>query len=239
MEVRRYSRSKLRLSANLRTEKKKVYRFEKTVEEEAPAAPAPVEEREEIERTEWINPPTTIGTRSRAKSIRETSPSAKSSISRRGSPRTRRPSSPGTYVERQTVYEENRSAAPPPPAPPAVPEYYEERIVEERTPSHHHHGSALVVQEREYRSDRDINAEIRALETERRALRFEREAEQKRDMAMRLRQRRSADDLQLVEYRRPAREELVVYEREKSPPRNVIRVEKDRKGRMALVRSAH
>lgn len=98
-----------------------------------------------------------------------------------------------------------------------------------------------MVQERDHRSDRDINAEIRALETERRALRFEREAEQKRDMAIRLRERRSADDLQLVEYRRPAREELIFYEREreKSPPRNVIRVEKDRKGRMALVRSAH
>lgn len=185
-----------------------------------------------------------MGARSRAKSIREASPSAKSSISRRDSPRTRRPSSPGTYVERQTVFEEHRS--PPPPPPPAAPEYYEreERIVEERTPaSHHHHhdhhGGALIVQERDYRSDRDINAEIRALETERRALRFEREAEQKRDMAVRLRERRSADDLQLVEYRRPAREEMVVYEREKSPPRNVIRVEKDRKGRMALVRSAH
>lgn len=62
--------------------------------------------------------------------------------------------------------------------------------------------------------------------------------------------RRSIDE---YDYRRPRtnrelvlfdrsrslpRGEYVVYERPKSPPRNIIRVEKDRRGRMALVRSA-
>ncbi|SMR52697.1 unnamed protein product [Zymoseptoria tritici ST99CH_1E4] len=218
-------------------EKKKVYRFEKTVEEEAAVPPPPVGEREEIERTEWINPPTVL-MGGRAKSVRDASPSAKSSISRRGSPRNRRPSSPGTYVERQTIYEQNLA----PPAPPPIPapaEYYEERIVEERAPSSHRHrsashGGALVVQERsDYRSDRDINQEIRALESERRALKLEREAEEKREMALRLRER-PAEEFQMVEYREPRRgEELVIYEREreKSPVRNVIRVEKDRKAK--------
>lgn len=48
------------------------------------------------------------------------------------------------------------------------------------------------------------------------------------------------EDYQLVEYRedRP-REVLRIAERERSPPRNVLRVEKDRKGKMALVRSSH
>jgi hypothetical protein len=167
----------------------------------------------------------------------------------------RRPSSPGTYVERQTIYDTNLAvpAPPPPPVPQPGAEYYEEhRIVEERAPSRprprssSHHGGALVVQERtDYRSDRDINAEIRALEAERKALRLEREAEEKREMALRLRERPGTmEEYQMVEYREPRGGELVMFEREerereRSPPRNVIRVEKDRKGRMALVRSAH
>ncbi|KXS98492.1 hypothetical protein AC578_2607 [Pseudocercospora eumusae] len=212
-------------------EKKKVYRFEEKIEEAIPAPP--VGEHEEIQRTEWINPPTVIARRG--------SPSAKSSISQVARSRSRRPSSPGTYVEkRETIIEE--SAPPPPPPPPAAPEFYEEKktIIEERSPSHHHHAGSLVLADREHRSDRDINAEIRYLEQERRALRLEREAGQKLDLALRLRER-PEEEFQLVEYRdrsRP-RQETVIYERERSPPRNVVRVEKDRKGRMALVRSSH
>ncbi|KXT08637.1 hypothetical protein AC579_6560 [Pseudocercospora musae] len=211
-------------------EKKKIYRFEEKIEEGIPAPP--VGEHEEIHRTEWINPPTVIARRG--------SPSAKSSISQVPRSRSRRPSSPGTYVEkRETIIEES---APPPPPPPPAPEFYEEKktIIEERSPSHHRHAGSLVLADREHRSDRDINAEIRFLEQERRALRLEREAEQKRDLALRLRER-PEEDFQLVEYRdrsRP-RQELVIYERERTPPRNVVRVEKDRKGRMALVRSSH
>jgi hypothetical protein len=136
--------------------------------------------------------------------------------------------------------------APPPPA------FYEERktVIEETGSPHssfshsHHHRSpshgALVVQEREYRSDRDIQQEISRLEAERRALRLEREAEDRRNMALQIRER-GVDEYQLVEYNQPrvAREVLEVYDRDRSPPRNVVRVEKDRKGRMALVRSSH
>lgn len=197
-------------------EKKKVYRFEQPAEDAVP--PPPVGEHEVLERTEWINPPTVIERRG--------SPSAKSSISQMPRSRSRRTSSP----------------APLAPPPPAAPEYYEERktIIEERAPSHHHHAGSLVLSERHHQSDRDINQEIRALEAERRALRLERDAEQKRDLAMRIRDP-SSEEFQMVEYRNRSRPrgDLVVYEREKSPPRNVIRVEKDRKGRMALVRSSH
>ncbi|CAK1363690.1 unnamed protein product [Cercospora beticola] len=212
-------------------EKKKVYRYEKTVEETG-VPPPPMGEHEMVERTEWINPPTIIDRRG--------SPSAKSSISQMPRSRSRRPSSPGTYVSKHETFIE-APAAPPPPPPPA-PEYYEERktVIEERAPAHSHHAGSLVLADRPHQSDRDINAEIRALEAERRALRLERDAEQKRDLAMRLRDP-TRDEYSLVEYRDRSRSrgDLVVYEREKSPQRNVIRVEKDRKGRMALVRSSH
>lgn len=194
-------------------EKRRIYRFEEREGEEIP--PPPMGEHEEVTRTEWINPPTVVGSRSRAKSVRDHSPNVKSSISQRSPPASiRAPSAP-----------------PPPPAPQEI---YEERktIIEERSPSHHHHHPGTVVlAEREHRSDRDINHEIRALEAERRALRHEREAQERHDLALRVREN-GREDYQLVEYRdaRP-REELVIYEREKSPPRNVIRVEKDRKAR--------
>jgi len=127
---------------------------------------------------------------------------------------------------------------PAPPLPPQGPEFYEDRrtIIEERAPSSH--SGALIVQERTpERSGRDIEAEIRALEAERRALRLEREAEDK--YLVRTRDR-TDEEYQLVEYRedRP-REVLRIAGRERSPPRNVLRVEKDRKGKMALVRSSH
>jgi len=267
---------------------KTVYRFEERIEEQIPAPlpPPPMGEREEIIKTEWINPPTVImtGPRSerartvrgespgarterartvraespparteRARTVRAESPSARSATTRRTSParttrtRSRRPSSPGTYVEeRRTVFEERMP--PPPPLGPS-PEYYEERrtVIEERMPPPPPPGAptglgALVVRERtDYRSDRDIQSEIRQLEAERRALRLEREAEEKRAVALRI---RPEEEYQLVEYRdggrrRQDREVLEIVEREKSPARNVTRVEKDRKGRMALVRSAH
>ncbi|EME79725.1 uncharacterized protein MYCFIDRAFT_199400 [Pseudocercospora fijiensis CIRAD86] len=80
-------------------EKKKVYRFEEKIEEGSPIPAPPVGEHEEIQRTEWINPPTVIGRRG--------SPSAKSSISQVHRSRSRRPSSPATYVEkRETIIEE-------------------------------------------------------------------------------------------------------------------------------------
>ncbi|KAK3069534.1 hypothetical protein LTR53_012052 [Teratosphaeriaceae sp. CCFEE 6253] len=247
---------------------KTVYRFEERIHEQTPAPlpPPPMGEREEIVKTEWVNPPSVIfeGARSeRARTVRAASP-ARTTVTRRTSPartvapsmraRSRRPSSPGTYVEERRTVIEERAPMPPPPVSIPVPEYYEDRrtVIEERMPPPPPPGAppmpgALVIRERrDYRSDRDIQSEIRQLEAEQRALRLEREAEQKRDMALRLRERPGylEEDYQLVEYReggrrRGDREMLEIAEREKSPKREVVRVEKDRKGRMALVRSAH
>ena len=211
----------------------------------------PQQEREVVQRTEWINPPTVVfenNGRSDHHS-RHSSPDSHTTRARSHRSRSARPSHGGGefFEERKTVIEER---APPPPFPPA-PNFYEERktVIEEsgnlspRSPQSHH--GTMVLQEREYRSDRDIQGEIARLEAERRALRLEREAEERRDLAIRIRER-PEDEYQLVEYRsrepREAREVLTLYderERERSPPRNVLRVEKDRKGRMALVRSAH
>jgi hypothetical protein len=199
----------------------------------------------------------------RSTTTRRTSPARTSrSTHRSRHSHSRAPSSPGTVIEeRRTVIEEERGGMPPPPPafvppPGAIPvyshhpdEFIEERrtIIEERGPPPPPPGAptmpsgALVVREREYRSDRDIQSEIRQLEAERRALRLEREAEERRDMALRIREH-PEEEFQLVEYREtrvPGRETLIIEERDRSPPRNVVRVEKDRKGRMALVRSAH
>jgi len=134
------------------------------------------------------------------------------------------------------VYEDINEQAPPPPPPPAsiyapppppsvqyAPpqphsvrhaesvrsispprhEHYEERIEE----SNHIGGPLQVLVPERHRGERDIKAEIRRLEDERRLLKYEREGE-----------------YEVIERREPVRE--------------VVRVEKDRKGRLALVRSA-
>ena len=97
------------------------------------------------------------------------------------------------------------------------------RAKEKREEQSAHIGGPLtiVLPERSRgRTDRDVKAEIRALEAERRAIKLEREAEEKRMQAERLRD---------SEY------EIV----ESSRDRDVVRIEKDRKGRLALVRSTH
>jgi len=241
-----------KLVANNEPDKKTVYRYEEKIDE----APAPPQEfgHEELIRKEYINPPSDFAPSTikshhsrhsshHSKSRRAPSPSIAPSASRHLSPprsershRTRgRSASEAVFQERKTVVEER---IPAPPAPPQAPEFYEDRrtIIEERVPAPSHAGT-LVIQDREYRSQRDIEAEIRALESERRALRLEREDQDK--MALRVRDR-TDEEYQLVEYRdRRDREIIPIVERNPSPPRNVIRVEKDRKGRMALVRSAH
>lgn len=238
--------------ANSHPEKKTVYKFEETVDD-GPVVPQ--QEHEVVQRTEWINPPTVIYEnlgRSKSRTdnqSRHSSPDSHTTKARSHRSRSTRPSRSGNefFEERKTVIEERNPA---PPSFPPAPTFFEERktVVEEsgtlspRSPSH---GGTMVLQEREYRSDRDIQGEIAKLEAERRALRLEREAEERRDLAVRIRER-PEDEYQLVEYRsrepREGREVLTLYderERERSPPRNVLRVEKDRKGRMALVRSAH
>lgn len=247
-----YATPRNHIQSNEVAEKKTVYKFDEQVDE---APEVPQGEREEVWRTEWINPPTVVGRRRGAsRSDNRSRHSSPNSSTTRA--RSQRPSRSGGefFEERKTVFEEGGRPPPPPMAPlapPPQPSFYEERktVVEEsgsfspshaRSPSQH---GTMVLQDREYRSDRDIQAEISRLEAERRALRLERQAQERRDLAVRTRER-PEEEYQLVEYRdRPAREEvLTLYderERERSPQRNVLRVEKDRKGRMALVRSSH
>lgn len=92
--------------------------------------------------------------------------------------------------------------------------------------TNHISGPLTVVAPRSHRSDRDIKAEIRALEAERRAVRLEREADEKRWQAERLREHEYYDGEYEIIERRDARE------------KDIVRVEKDRKGRLALVKSA-
>lgn len=236
-----------------------MYRYDQKIEE---AEPEPEVGHEEIIKKEYINPPSDFAPstikshhsrhhsshhsshhsrRSRSHSTRAPSPSSATTVTQRQpSPartyrshrdRGRSVSGAGTvFEEKKTVVEERG------------PEFYEDRrtVIEERAPSQH--SGALIIQEREpERSGRDIEAEIRALEAERRALRLEREAEDKRYLSVRGRGL-TDEEYQLVEYREDRPREVLRIterERERSPPRNVLRVEKDRKGKMALVRSSH
>jgi len=122
------------------------------------------------------------------------------------------------------------AAPPPPPPPPPQSVHYAQSVRTASPPRHevyeehieesNHIGGPLTVlvpereretriihRERDIRTERDIKDEIRALEEERRLLKYEREG-----------------DYEIIERREPRRE--------------VIRVDKDRKGRLALVRSA-
>ena len=74
----------------------------------------------------------------------------------------------------------------------------------------------MIMPERR-KDDKAIKAEIRALEAERRALKLEREIEKEHRKAERIRDS----------------DEIVIERRER--PGEVVKVEKDRKGRMSLV----
>jgi len=163
-------------------------------------------------------------------------------------------------------YEEKIEAPVPPPPPmipmiPVIPVEEKEQVITKRTEifeggsrsrhasparsvsshhHHHHHGGGVVeefeesatvagpltVLAHEGRSDRDMRRELAALEAERRTLRLERDVDDRRALALTVRDR---DGYEVVD-----RREIV----EERPVREIIRVEKDRKGRMALVRSA-
>lgn len=148
---------------------------------------------------------------------------------------------------------------------------------EKRSRRHSHAGSLVLARPGADRSVDDINNEIRALEAEKQAYRYESRASEERDLAYKFRERASSEaprsrygserDLIIEEdFRRlPAKEYVheeyrrersrppeelvlydrerygpreVVYERARSPQRNVVRVQKDRKGRLSLVRSS-
>lgn len=85
----------------------------------------------------------------------------------------------------------------------------------------------------DHRSTREIQDEIARLQAEGRAIRLERDAETRRDLVVR---DRREEDYEVDWYGRPAREVVEFVDRE---PKVVTKVEKDRKGRMALVRSTH
>jgi hypothetical protein len=92
-----------------------------------------------------------------------------------------------------------------------------EYLQEEKGESNSMHGLSLVVPSRSkdaHKDERQIKAEIRALEAEKKMLKYEREIEK---------EHRKADKY---------KEEPVILERD----RDVVKIEKDRKGRMSLVR---
>lgn len=92
-----------------------------------------------------------------------------------------------------------------------------EYLQEEKGESNSMHGLSLVVPSRSkdaHKDERQIKAEIRALEAEKKMLKYEREIEK---------EHRRADKY---------KEEPVILERD----RDVVKIEKDRKGRMSLVR---
>jgi len=70
-------------------------------------------------------------------------------------------------------------------------------------------GRSLVIRKDDHRSERDIREEIRSLEEERRMLKYEREGDREYEFI------------------------------ERTPKKEIVRVDRDRKGRLALVRSAH
>ncbi|KAG9678548.1 hypothetical protein KCU95_g15146, partial [Aureobasidium melanogenum] len=208
----------IRISEQYKVEPKtKTYRYDDP----------PAEEHFEHLKTEWINPP----------SVRAPSP-ARSARTRRSSPaRTvRQPSPAPPPPQPQTIYIRD-----PPPAPPPAPIYIREQahppppapiyIQEPARPAPPQpQPMTIVLPERRREHSRDVHAEVRALEAEARALRLEREAQQHHHGQIVIAQPQQTG-YEMVEYRerRPDREIVEYVEREKSPKREVIRVEKDRK----------
>lgn len=205
-----------------------MFKFDETAN--VPQIVEPENKHEEVVRTEWINPPSVAG-------------SSRRSHSHSGGYRNRRASrAKEEYYERDTSREitiDDRR----PPAPPAPPVYgverktvykeTEEDLTLSPTRSHRSGGALVVRRDPEGRSTREINDEIARLEAEGRALRLERDTETRRDLVV----RNSRDEEYDIDwYGRPARE---VVEFDVREPKPVTRVEKDRKGRMALVRSNH
>ncbi|KAI4755138.1 hypothetical protein E4T52_12877 [Aureobasidium sp. EXF-3400] len=216
----------IRISEQYKEPKTKTYRYDE-----------PAEEHYEHLKTEWINPP----------SVRAPSP-ARSSRTRRSSPaRTvRHPSPAPPPPQPQTIYIRDPPPAPPPapiyireqaPPPPPAPIYIQEPS---RPAPPQQQPMTIVLPERRREHSRDVHAEVRALEAEARALRLEREAQQHHHHGQIIVAQPQQAGYEMVEYRerRPDREIVEYVERDRSPKREVIRVEKDRKGRMALVRSA-
>lgn len=92
---------------------------------------------------------------------------------------------------------------------------------------------ALVVPHHSKKDEKTIKAEIRALEAEKKMLKYEREIEREHRKASRYKDgHRSSDGDVIIERSNRHREPEIVIER----PEKEIKVEKDKKGRMAFVR---
>jgi hypothetical protein len=91
-------------------------------------------------------------------------------------------------------------------------------------PDHHHRHQDLIIPSSHRLSEHEIRREIRQLEAEQRALKLERAADWRLERADRL---------------RDGEWEVMDHHHDDGRPKEVYRVERNRKGRMALVRSAH
>ncbi|KAF4556392.1 Hypothetical protein D9617_1g082690 [Elsinoe fawcettii] len=161
-------------------------------------------------RTEWINPP----------SVRGASPAR--------SQRTVRAPSPPPPPRQETKVVIQETAPPPPPqviyqqpAPPIV------QFAPQPPPPVQ--PMALQITERTERTHADIESEIKRLELERELVRLERGGRYGNELVV----RQPVENYQVVEYspRRRAKSEVryEYMERDRSPPRNVVRIEKDRR----------
>ena len=215
--------------ANERAEKKTVFQFDET-KSGIPQINEP--EREEVIRTEWINPPSVAPSRIRSHSH---SGGTRASRSRRES-----------RTSRQEVFEERDKEIslevrqPSAPSAPYAPVYevdrksvYEEKDVEIISPNRRRDRSAargaLVVRRdpEGARSTREINEEIARMEAERRELRVERDGGRRELVVHR-------DKEEDTWYGRPAREVLELSERDREDLRLKEERRQERKGMLAL-----
>lgn len=187
-------------------------------------------DRYEAIRTEWINPP----------SVRGSSPKrAKSHKSSRSS----RAPSPPRYPQQQARHEDItiiREQQAPSPQPPVIIQAPAPPPVMQMAPAPPQvQPMAVAVTQRTDRTHAEIEAEIRQLTNERDQIYYERTGQFVQPVMA------PYSGYQVVPYRPRGREsereytEIIERERSSSPKREVIRVEKDRKGRMSLVRSKH
>lgn len=93
-------------------------------------------------------------------------------------------------------------------------------------------GLALIVPHHSKKDEKTIKAEIRALEAEKKMLKYEREIEKEHRKAARYKEGRVSDGDVIIERSSRHREPEIIIER----PEKEIKVEKDKKGRMAFVR---
>ncbi|PNS14652.1 HBS1-like protein [Sphaceloma murrayae] len=162
-------------------------------------------------RTEWINPP----------SVRGASPA-------RSSRTVRAPSPPPPPKQETKVVIEERVAPPPQvvyqqPAPQVI---YQNPVPVAPPPPVQ--PMALQITERTERTHADIESEIKRLELERELVRIERGGRYENQLVV----RQPVENYQVVEYsprHRRSRSYDRIEFRDRSPPRNVVRVEKDRR----------